>query len=70
VQSLRILLPDATAENLNKVAAAAFRSPRQQASVLLIEAIERAAREAARHDVHDGRDRQRRRVDGPQERRT
>ena len=42
-----LLLPDVVAAKLSRQADAAFRAPRQQASVLLIEAIERADRREA-----------------------
>jgi len=44
MQSVRLVLPDATFERLAELAHEAYRSPRQHAAVILVGAIDRAGK--------------------------
>ena len=57
MRSLRVPLPDEVLVTLVELARAEYRGPRQQAAVLLIEAIEQAGRKP-RPKRADGREHQ------------
>ena len=56
MHSIRVSLPDDAAAKLSELARAEFRGPRQQAAVLLIEALERVDRKRQHRQV-DGAER-------------
>jgi len=64
VQSIRVAIPDAAVAKLLELADRQYRAPRQQAAVMLVEAIERASRpnKAADSAVGDDQPDQDRRV--------
>ena len=51
MQALRVVIPDDAAAKLDELAHRQYRAPRQQAAVLLVEAIERADLGAATPDT-------------------
>jgi hypothetical protein len=51
MQSIRVAIPDDTAQKLTDLARASFRAPRQHAAALLVDAIEKAGRK--QHERQD-----------------